>query len=977
MAASGALQPQLLVGAANDPFEREADRTADAVIGSTAFETPAEKDKQPQRLLRSSTGLSPGPSVAPSRLEASISADSSRGRPLDASTRAYFEPRFGHDFGDVRTHTDDSAASSVLSLGARAFTVGNHIFFGAGEFQPASSSGRRLLAHELTHTIQQKPTAARTVRRSWLGDIKDAALGKLREWADELPPYDLLTVLIGLDPLTGKKVDRTPRTIVRAALKLHPDGVAIFEGLEKNKTIDDVSRWFEAEIAALDLTWEGIKALFSQAWDELGTFERLNPRRVWEKIKAVFGPTVRRLARFAANVALKILELLKKIVLDKISAWARQQTGYPLLVFVLGKDPVTGEAVPRTASAFVKAVLALVKGGDKIYENLQKTKALERTVTWLHTEITKLDLSWEKIKDLFRQAWDAFSVTELLQPLQLLERMASIFGPPVKRVISFALAAGKKVLEFVFEGAMAIAGPIGMQIVRIVRRAGDTFDRIVADPIRFAGNLVGAVKLGFSQFGKNIWEHLKTGLIGWLVASLEGAGVVLPKVWNLQGIVSLSLQILGITYAKMRVKLVKVIGEERMAMLEQVFGLVRTLVTEGPSALWQQIVDAVGSFWDLVIGGIRDWAVTKIVTAAITKLATMLNPAGAIIQAIIAIYQTIAFFVERIKQILALVEAVIDSIAAIAAGKLSQAADFVEQTMARTIPMILGFLARLIGLGDVSEQIKKVITNLQDKVDKGIDKAIAWVVEKAKSLLGKNADKPHDERWAAGVAGVNAEIDKMGGIDPEAIEKALPSWQKTYGFTSLELVREGNDLDIIGGMSTKHKVRALPEGIEYKKEKVLDNGEYKASRVFAAPLRRTDDSAPYNDPVGWKRLDHQNWVRGHLLHGRSGGPGAYWNLTPIPKTTNSAMYQEHEKELYNVVLKKKNPRLTWFEARVQYHRNDSTKEFKNPQNFPSRIDMAYGSAVKKGGKFTIGTTDYTNTYDIKLPTMDSKNLSKP
>src|SRR5207302_9362786 len=132
---------------------------------------------------------------------------------------------------------------------------------------------------------------------------------------------------------------------------------------------------------------------------------------------------------------------------------------------------------------------------------------------------------------------------------------------------------------------------------------------------------------------------------------------------------------------------------------------------------------------------------------------------------------TIACFVERIKRILNLVEAIGDSIANIAAGKLSQAANYVEQAMARTIPVILGFLARLIGLGDVSESIKKVIVLIQEKVDKAIDKVIAWIVEKAKSLFSKNADKPHDERWTAGLAGVTSDVDaleKDGEGDPES-----------------------------------------------------------------------------------------------------------------------------------------------------------------------------------------------------------------
>src|SRR5262249_38096106 len=259
-----------------------------------------------------------------------------------------------------------------------------------------------------------------------------------------------------------------------------------------------------------------------------------------------------------------------------------------------------------------------------------------------------------------------------------------------------------------------------------------------------------AIKRGLDQFGRRIWEHLKTGVIDWLVGALEGAGLKLPKVWDLKGIVDLVLQVLGISYAKMRGKLVKVIGEPAVAMIERIFAFIQVLVTEGPAAAWDKIVEAVGSLWDMVIGGIKDWAVSKIVTAALTKLATMLNPAGAIIQAIIAIYNTVAFFVERIKQILAMVEAIVDSIARIAAGKLAEAADCVERAMARTLPVILGFLARLIGLGDVSGAIKKVITTIQDKVDKAIDAVIAWIVEKVKALLGKK----EDPKWTAAVAGV-------------------------------------------------------------------------------------------------------------------------------------------------------------------------------------------------------------------------------
>src|SRR5271165_6780790 len=77
---------------------------------------------------------------------------------MDASTRAYFEPRFGHDFSRVRVHVGAAAERSALDVNAQAYTVGDDIVFGAGRFAPGTLEGRRLLAHELTHVVQQSGT---------------------------------------------------------------------------------------------------------------------------------------------------------------------------------------------------------------------------------------------------------------------------------------------------------------------------------------------------------------------------------------------------------------------------------------------------------------------------------------------------------------------------------------------------------------------------------------------------------------------------------------------------------------------------------------------------------------------------------------------------------------------------------------------------------------------------------------------------
>jgi hypothetical protein len=77
------------------------------------------------------------------------------GQPLDAATQSFFAARFGHDFSHVRVHTDAQAAASARSVSALAYTVGSHVVFGAGQYTPGTRAGQRLLAHELTHVVQQ------------------------------------------------------------------------------------------------------------------------------------------------------------------------------------------------------------------------------------------------------------------------------------------------------------------------------------------------------------------------------------------------------------------------------------------------------------------------------------------------------------------------------------------------------------------------------------------------------------------------------------------------------------------------------------------------------------------------------------------------------------------------------------------------------------------------------------------------------
>jgi hypothetical protein len=152
--AGGVLQAKLHVGPAGDSYEREADEVANEVMRNLASVTLSQEDSLVRRsAVEGVVGLESGPVGADT--EAGIQRHRGSGSPLPAPLRRSMEGSFGADFGGVRVHTGPSADGLNRSLQSRAFTVGGDIFFARDQYQPHSRAGQQLLAHELTHTVQQ------------------------------------------------------------------------------------------------------------------------------------------------------------------------------------------------------------------------------------------------------------------------------------------------------------------------------------------------------------------------------------------------------------------------------------------------------------------------------------------------------------------------------------------------------------------------------------------------------------------------------------------------------------------------------------------------------------------------------------------------------------------------------------------------------------------------------------------------------
>jgi hypothetical protein len=155
------LQTKLTVNQPGDIYEQEANQVAEQVMRMThPAASPNDNEEQIKDSLMRKQSNGPGAyaatgsSDAPPIVQNVLS--SGGGQPLDVATRAFMEPRFGHDFSQVRVHTDERAAGSVGAVNALAYTVGRDVVFGKGQYAPETSEGRRLLAHELTHVAQQQ-----------------------------------------------------------------------------------------------------------------------------------------------------------------------------------------------------------------------------------------------------------------------------------------------------------------------------------------------------------------------------------------------------------------------------------------------------------------------------------------------------------------------------------------------------------------------------------------------------------------------------------------------------------------------------------------------------------------------------------------------------------------------------------------------------------------------------------------------------
>ncbi|GAA1519870.1 hypothetical protein [Kribbella lupini] len=349
-----------------------------------------------------------------------------------------------------------------------------------------------------------------------------------------------------------------------------------------------------------------------------------------------------------------------------------------------------------------------------------------------------------------------------------------------KGLVDKAIGAIKAVINTIRE----LVGMLKNVLARVAGVVGD----IVKNPVGFLSNLIDGVKGGILKFKDNIVDHLRKGLMSWLFGALAEGGVQLPDKFDVRGILQLLLSLFGLTWANIRNRLVKQVGEPAMTAMEKGVEIFQKLRSEGIAGLWQMLMEKLGDIKEMILEQVKDFVITKIITAGITWLIGLLNPAAAFIKACKLIYDVVMFFVNNGSRILKFVNTVIDSVADIVKGNVGGVVNKINDVLGQMVPIIIGFLASVIGLGGIGQKIREIVEKLQKPVNKALDFVIktglklagpvirglksiggkakakiaagkAWV--KGKAEAGKNWVKG---KVAAGAAGLRGIRDRLLGI---------------------------------------------------------------------------------------------------------------------------------------------------------------------------------------------------------------------
>lgn len=275
-------------------------------------------------------------------------------------------------------------------------------------------------------------------------------------------------------------------------------------------------------------------------------------------------------------------------------------------------------------------------------------------------------------------------------------------------------------------------------LLGILAKAASAIMKIIKDPIGFLKNLVHAVGAGLQLFIANVADHLRTGVVSWLLGTAVKAGLALPQRFDLKGVIQLIGSLLGLTWANIRARITrKGIPDQALTAVETSLPVAKKLAAEGPAGAVKEIQAEAGDLKATILQKLTSYLIPTVIIAGITWIISLLNPASAFVRAVKGIIDIVTFIVNQGAQIIEFVNAVLDSVIAIANGGTAGVPKLIETALAASVPLLIGFLASLLGIGSLANKVKSVFHAVARPVNRAIDKIVGFIAGAAKKLWSK------------------------------------------------------------------------------------------------------------------------------------------------------------------------------------------------------------------------------------------------
>lgn len=483
------------------------------------------------------------------------------------------------------------------------------------------------------------------------------------------------------------------------------------------------------------------------------------------------------------------------------------------VIKVLKRISAHVDLVIKTCEAIIKAARERIK---KIMADLPPS--LQK---WAEQEQAKFDKDLDKLGDEVVAERNSFNkqltesasqaVDEVRAEIADLRKKA---GGLVGRIVDAVKRFVDDPVKFIIEGLLELLGISPPAFWAVVAKIKKVVRDIIDDPVGFANNLLKGLGQGFSQFFDNFAGHMIRGFLTWLLGDLKD--VQIPKEISLKSIITFFLQLMGITWPNIRKILAKKIGEKNVALIERVYSLITMLIEKGPEGIYEMIKEKLDpqSILDQVIDMAVEFMVTAIAKQVAARLLLLFNPAGAILQAIEAIYRILKWVFQNAAKIFTLIETIVNGLADIIAGNVGGFANAVEKGLAMLIAPVLGFVADYFSLGDLPKMVAKQIKGFREWILGKIEAGFDWVIAKGKALLAK--------------LGIGKKDEEKGG---SAHEQAVKS-------VAAKLSQSNEDLEYDDLRKAKMKEA---ETLAAEHNKTLAAEKVKMRILFQDPAKDTED----------------------------------------------------------------------------------------------------------------------------------------